>query len=234
MRVPRIFARKLAPKLALVALATLAVAAAPGSRANWNATIAVTAAGSHVLGNPAAKLKLAEYVSYTCPHCAQFDREGTDRMRLAWVAPGKLSIEVRHLVRDPIDMTAAMLTNCGPPSKFMLNHTAFLRSQDRWIALANTAGQAQQKRWSTGDNTARMRAIAADFGFYVLMQNRGYERIAIDRCLADQAMMRRLSEQTAEAQRLGVSGTPSFLLNGELLAGTHDWQSLQLQLQARM
>ena len=226
--------RKLASKLALALIATLTVAAGPATRGNWNATIAVTPAGSHVLGNPAAKLKLAEYVSYTCPHCAQFDREGTDRMRLAWVAPGKLSIEVRHLVRDPIDMTAAMLTNCGPPAKFMLNHTAFLRSQDRWMAMANNAGQAQQKRWNTGENVARMRAIAADFGFYALMQNRGYERIAIDRCLADQAMMRRLSEQTAEAQQLGVEGTPSFLLDGELLAGTHDWASLQLQLQARM
>ena len=66
------------------------------------------------------------------------------------------------------------------------------------------------------------------------MQGRGYDRIAVDRCLADQAMAKLLADQTAEAARLGVEGTPSFLLNGDLLAGTHDWSSLQLQLQARM
>ena len=137
-------------------------------------------------------------------------------------------------MRDPIDMTVAMLTNCGPPAKFVLNHTAFLRSQDRWIGAASNASEVQQKRWKTGDMQARMRAIAADFGFYAIMQTRGYERIAVDRCLADQAMAQRLAAQTAEGERLGVTGTPSFLLNGELLAGTHTWEALQLQLRARM
>jgi protein-disulfide isomerase len=219
---------------ALAMVAALSIGAGKPARPNWNATVAVTPTGSHVLGNPAAKLKLTEYLSYTCNHCAQFDREASDRLRLAYVSIGKLSIEVRHLVRDPIDMTVAMLTNCGPPAKFMLNHTAFLRSQDRWIARANNASEAQQQRWNSGDNISRMRQIATDFGFYAIMQSRGYERIAVDRCLADQAMIRRLAEQTSEAERLGVQGTPSFLLNGELLAGTHDWRTLQPQLRARM
>ena len=225
---------RLVQLLAAAALAMLTSAAGYPARGNWNTTVAVTPSGSHVLGNPAAKLKLAEYISYTCPHCAHFDQEASDRLRLAYVSQGKLSIEVRHLVRDPIDMTAAMLTNCGPPDKFFLNHTAFLRSQDRWITSANSASAAQQKRWNTGDMPSRLRAIATDFGFYAIMQTRGYDRTTVDRCLADQAMARKLADQTGEADRLGVTGTPSFLLNGELLAGTHDWQGLRLQLEARM
>jgi protein-disulfide isomerase len=47
-------------------------------------------------------------------------------------------------------------------------------------------------------------------------------------------MAKKLADQTAEAERLGVEGTPSFLLNGALLAGTHDWTSLKAQLDARM
>ncbi len=217
---------------ALAAAALLSLGAGKPAPRNWNTTVEVTPAGSHVLGNPAA-LRLTEYVSYTCPHCAQFDREANDPLRLYFVMPGKLSVEVRHLVRDPIDLTAAMLTNCGAPGKFFGNHTAFLRGQERWIAAANRASEAQQARWTSGGMTARRQAIANDFGFYQMMIGRGYDRPSIDRCLADDAMARKLAQQTSAAAALGVNGTPSFLLGGELLAGTHDWQTLQVQLKAR-
>ncbi|MGE3692793.1 MAG: DsbA family protein, partial [Novosphingobium sp.] len=220
--------------VALSAMAALAVAAGPAARRNWNTVIAVTPTGSHVLGNPAAKVKLTEFISYTCNHCAQFDREASDRLRVTGVAQGTVSVEVRHLVRDPIDMTVAMLTNCGPSAKFFLNHTAFLRSQDRWIAAANNAGDAQRQRWSTGDMPSRMRAIASDFGFYSVMASRGYDRTLVDRCLADRAMAQRLAAQTEAASKLGVTGTPSFLINGELLAGTHSWDMLQPQIESRL
>ena len=200
---------------------------------NWLTTVAVTPTGSHQLGNPAAPVKLVEYVSYTCSHCAQFQRQADAPLRITYLQPGKVQVEVRHLVRDPIDMTVAMLTNCGAPSRFFANHNMFLQSQDRWIGAANTASTAQRARWTSGDTPSRMRAIAADFGFYALMVQRGYDRPTLDRCLGDEAMAKRLVAQTAGAQELGVQGTPSFLLNGLLLAGTHDWQGLDAQLQAR-
>lgn len=221
-------------KIAGLAVAALFSLAAARPAGDWNARIAVTPAGSHIIGNPAAALKLVEYISYTCSHCAHFDRTAGDPLRLFYVTPGTLSIEVRHLVRDPIDLTVAMLTNCGPPGKFSQNHTAFLRRQESWLARANGAGAAQQARWSTGDGLARRRAIADDFGFYPIMLARGYDRPTVDRCLGDEATARRLAEQTRAAVALGVQGTPSFALNDELLAGTHDWPALQVHLKARM
>ncbi len=217
---------------ALMLTATAIPAAAPVAT-NWNNTIAVTPSGSHLLGNPNAPTKLTEFISYTCPHCATFDREGSDRLRLYLVGPGKLSIEIRNFVRDPIDMTVALLTNCGPPAKFVMNHTAFLRSQSVWIANAEKTTPTQRNRWSTGDPASRFRAIASDFGFYAIMERRGYVRSVTDRCLADLPLAKRLADQTKAASEMGVNGTPSFLLNGELLAGTHSWDALKLQLEAQ-
>ena len=220
--------------MALVSIALLTAATPRAVPGNWNGQVAVTPGGSHVLGNPAAEIKLSEYISYTCSHCAHFDEEASDRLRIYGVAQGKLSVEVRHLVRDPIDLTVAMLTNCGPPGRFFANHTAFLRSQSRWMALANRATAAQQSRWTTGTQKARLQSIATDFGFFAMMQQRGYDRMSVERCLADPVMARKLADQTAEAERLGVTGTPSFMINGLLLAGTHDWAGLKPQLDARM
>ena len=219
------------PKIAALALCALLAVAARG---DWNARLTVSPSGSHIIGNPAAATRLTEYISYTCSHCADFDRQASDPLRLVYVTSGKLSLEIRHLVRDPIDLAVAMLTNCGPPAKFLQNHTTFLRQQAQWLGRAGSVSPGQKARWSSGPVATRRRAMANDLGFYQTMQARGYDRPAVDRCLADEAMASRLAEQTDEAVRIGVPGTPSFLINGELLAGTHDWQTLQAQLKARL
>ncbi len=217
---------------AIVLPATLAAAATP--RANWLAMSAVTPEGGHRLGNPDAAIKLVEWVSYTCPHCATFQKQAETPLRMAYVNSGKVSVEVRHLVRDPVDLAATVLANCGSPANFWRLHNAFLIGQDRWIVKMASASDAQKARWSNGGFSARMRAIAADFGFYAIMEQRGYPRAAVDRCLADEAAARRLAGHREAAAAAGVDGTPSFLLNGLLLTGTHDWQSLELQIKARL
>jgi protein-disulfide isomerase len=219
---------------AITLVAALSIGAAQYGKQNWNQTTTVTPAGNHVLGNPDAKVKLVEFVSYTCPHCARFEEQADSAMRATYISQGKLSVEVRNFLRDPVDLTAALLTNCGPPSKFFLNHTAFMRSQDKWIDKLTKAGPVQRQRWSAGEFSARTRAIATDFGFYEIMKTRGYERVAIDRCLADEAKAQRLAAGTEEAEKLGIPGTPSFMLDGNLLAGTHEWRTLSPQISARM
>lgn len=218
----------LSKMLAVSAAAALSIAAAPAS--NWNLAVAVTPAGSHVLGNPAAKVKLTEFVSYTCPHCAAFEREADGPLRLAYVRQGKVSVEVQHMLRDPIDLTVAMLTNCGPKDKFFINHGMFMRSQATWIKPMISASAAQRSRWTSGDLGSRNRAIAADFHFYDMMATRGYDRQTVERCLTDKAMADRLARQAQAASDLGVQATPSFAINGTLLAGTNEWSVLQPQI----
>ena len=46
--------------------------------------------------------------------------------------------------------------------------------------------------------------------------------------------MDRLANQTRDAMSAGVDSTPSFAINGAVLAGTHDWTTLGPQLAARM
>ena len=79
------------------------------------------------------------------------------------------------------------------------------------------------------------RSIARDFGFYAIMQSRGYTAPQIDKCLADEALARRLAASTEEAgTKLFVTGTPSFAIDGVVLAGTHTWDALRPQLDARL
>lgn len=219
--------------LSAALVAGMAVLSLGATRADWTQTFAVGEGGSHVVGNPRAKVKLTEFVSYTCSHCAHFQVQADGELKLAFVQPGKISLEVRHIVRDPVDLSAALLANCGTARQFFGNHNMFLRTQDRWIAIMAKASKGQQARWNAGPLAGRMKAIANDFGFYRMMEQRGYARSALDRCLSDEAKARQLAAQTKAAADAGVEGTPSFMLDGTLLAGTHDWASLRTQLNAR-
>jgi protein-disulfide isomerase len=217
---------RLAQAVALAASALFLGAAAHG---NWAATVVETGT-SHVIGNPQAEVKLVEYISYTCPHCAAFTRESEGVLQIAYITPGKVSVEVRHLIRDPVDLTVATLVHCGPAAKFPQNHAAFMLGQDKWIGPLARPTQTQMQRWRTPGAAGR-RAIASDFGLYAIMQNRGYTRTNVDQCLANEAFVKQIADTSdRDWDRPGIDGTPSFAINGTVMPGTHAWSQLTRQL----
>ncbi len=221
--------------LALAMAATLALGASaqdkpilPGG--NWAGMLTATE-GGHLFGNPAAKTRLVEFMSYTCSHCAEFAKTGDGAIRIAYVPTGKVSYEIRHLVRDPVDLSATLLTHCGDAKKFGGNHDAILHRYDEWIDKARKISPAQRSRWQFGSLSARLQAIASDLDFYDIMEGRGYTRAQLDKCLSDDASARAIAETSAaDIRKYDLAGTPSFVLDGALLDGTHDWPSLEARL----
>ena len=49
--------------------------AAPNN-GDWTETVTMTDRGGFLMGNPNAPVKLVEYASITCPHCAEFSEQG--------------------------------------------------------------------------------------------------------------------------------------------------------------
>lgn len=211
-----------------------AIALSTGFAPDWTITVEETPAG-HLIGNPDATTKVAEYVSYTCSHCAEFARSGDPALKIQYVRSGKVSVEVRHLLRDPIDLTAAMLTHCGDPQRFAMNHATIMLNQGKWLPIAAQSTPAQRQRWSNPDRAAARRAIAADLDFYQLLEGRGYSISDLDRCMADSAKeMELIQASRADTMRLNLQGTPSFTINDQLLDHVHSWPGLQQALDAHL
>lgn len=216
--------------------AILVAAAVPGvawaAKEDWNTVIRHDAQSVSV-GNPDAKVKLTEFVSYTCPHCAHYSDESDGTMRVGYIHDGKVAVEVRSVIRNPVDLAATLVAQCGDPKKFFANHRMLLRSQERWLPKAAAASQAQQQRWTTGPIPSRMRAIAGDVGFYKMMEPFGYSFEEIDRCLADETRARQLVDNSnADRTNFGVQGTPSFAIDGTLLEGVHSWLQVKEAIDA--
>lgn len=220
--------------IAIAAAAMLSLAATKPAHSNWNGVVTQAADGAFTLGNPAAKVKLTEYVSYTCPHCGHFHREADPKLRLTYVPQGKVSVTVEQILRNPVDLTIAMLTNCGDPKLFFARHNAFMNTQETWLPKLEGFSEAQTARWSSGSLPVRLRAIASDLDFYAVMAHWSFSRPQVDKCLADPVVLRRITAQTDAASKLGVDSTPSFAINGQVLADTHSWELLAPQITAQL
>lgn len=218
----------------LMALAVVGALSVASSNTPWHATVEVSDR-AHTVGNPEAETKLTEFVSYTCPHCAEFAIKGDPPLQLAYIGTGKLKLEVRPVIRNSVDLVATMLVQCGDASKFPRNHTMFMLSQRGWLPITQRASQAQVARWTASDKAAARRAIANDLGFYGLMEARGYSRVDSDKCLNDQSQADRLEANTdADSAEFDVHSTPSFAIDGKLLKDVHEWTSLETALNSQL
>lgn len=185
------------------------------------------------VGNPKAEGNLIEFISYTCPHCATFTREGEPALELALINPGKMRLEVRPVIRNPIDLAASLLVMCGPDEGLKKRHTLLMTTQNEWLEKGRQAPRSQQEVWYRGDAGARVNAASA-LGLIDMFAKAGQSRSELTSCLMDdKAAARLVANSDADRAQFAVPGTPSFALDGALVAGVHDWNALYPVLSAR-
>ena len=215
------------------ALVTAVVMTAPASAQQTDTASRVTmsAIGGHIMGNPLAKHKLTEYMSYTCSHCAAFEKESYTALKTNFVNKSSLSFEVRNLILNPIDLSAAMLARCGGRTKFFGNHRALLLKQSTWLAKFQSTSPEVMKTMNDGTVPQRLKKIVKAAGLDTLMKARGFTAPQIDACLSDQAEQDKILAMTKYAtETLKLSGTPSFTIADQPLANVHSWTALQPKL----
>lgn len=216
----------LRPLLSLLALPLL-LAAAPAR--DWTHAVAVTPAGAFVMGNPAAKVKLVEYASYTCPHCAAFSTASAAVLKGDYVRSGTVSYEFRHLIRDQADLAAAVIARCtGPRGFYPTSETIFAR-QPQWLARAVEWQTANATRIAMYPPLAQLRAVADGAGLTDIGRGAGLSDAQLKTCFADQAAIDRIVAMTAKAT--DVQSTPTFFVNGKLVDRV-GWTELQPMLRA--
>lgn len=208
-------------------LSAVALVAATAPRP-WTAVATPIASGSYLIGNPKARVKLVEYVSYTCPHCAHFEKEA-DATLDAMVRSGSTSVEIRNQVHDGIDLAAATLARCAGAAAFPKVHTAFFARQEQWYERAAAWAEGNRERVKSWPQLAQLSAVAEGAGLPAIAREAGAPAAAIAACFANDAAVKRtiaVSEATSKVQ-----GTPAFEINGRLIQNV-GWAELQPQLRA--
>jgi protein-disulfide isomerase len=221
--------------LAAVALlpsvgSSFSAAAAPRTTAqrDWTKAIAATPEGGFRMGNPAAPLKLVEYASYTCPHCADFAEQGVPQLIARYVKSGRVSFELRNFVRDPYDLSAALLSRCaGTRNFFPLMHNIFM-TQDQWTGRFAALSASEYDALTALEQTPKLIRIASIGGFDAMVAKFGVPPARATACLSDKKAAARLAAiRGAAISQYDVRGTPTFLINGKKADGAYDWATLE-------
>nr|WP_294849648.1 thioredoxin domain-containing protein [uncultured Sphingomonas sp.] len=208
-----------------------AVTAAPVPAPNngdWATVVKATPEGGYVMGNPNAKVKLVEYGSMTCPHCREFDETGVKPLIDNYVKKGLVSWEFRNFVRDPIDMTASILAQCGGEASFFGLTRSLYADQPEWFAKIQAGDQSRLQAIQNAAPAVQFTTVADMAGFLPWAAQRGLPRDQAQKCLADPALTDKLVKVNADAiSQYNLPGTPTFLINGNVVQDTATWEKLE-------
>lgn len=202
--------------------------AAPAGQ-DWRTTITRTEDG-FMMGNPNAPIKLVEYGSRSCPHCAKFDAEGLPQLRDKYVASGKVSYEFRdYAVHGPIDVPAIILGRCGESSTWFPLLDQMMRNQNSFLDRMGSIDQAKLTPIQN-DPVKLSTALAEDLGYLDFVRQRGLPEAKARACLTNQAEYDAIVKTITKANALPIPGTPTFLINDRKLDNVGEWEQLEPKL----
>lgn len=153
------------------------------------------------LGDPNAPVKVIEYMSMTCPHCAHFHENTFEAIKTKYVDTGKVYFVLREFPfpQDTASLAAFMLARCTTEDKFFPFVSMFLKQQRTWAAP------------SDGDVRNAMLQLSKLGGF---------TQETFDACLTNAQLAGDVSAvRDRGAQEFGVQSTPTFLINGKAYSG---------------
>jgi protein-disulfide isomerase len=155
---------------------------------------AAPAEGDMSMGPDTAKVTVIEYASASCPHCAAFYKDVFPTLKKEYIDTNKIKFIFREFPHNDPALAAFMVARCAPKEKYFPLVDVFFNTQQDWVQ----------------DPLNGLNKIA---------QQAGFTKETFDACLKNEAVAKNILEVRKTADSLGVTGIPTFFINGEMLGG---------------
>lgn len=198
---------------------------------SWTETVTLSEDGQgYILGNPDAPIKLAEYASHTCGACANFAVTGKGPLKEDYIAKGVVSFEQREVFLNTFDVVIATLAQCGPKERMQTLSDEVWQNLGEVMQGIQSNPQAVEAAGGLELNE-RFVALGEATGLIDFFAARGLSADQARSCLADTDKIEAMVKASeARAGEVGVTGTPTFTLNGSKL-DVNQWSGLEPALQ---
>ena len=163
------------------------------------------------MGGVNAAVTVIEYLSPTCPHCANFHMTALPQITADYIDTGKIRFIARPFRRNVLDLAVFMVAeSAGEQYNEVIS--AYMKTQNVWAASENPRQAIFE--------------VAEQFGF---TQER-FEEI-----LTDEELLAALEETREQAlNQFGLQGTPTFYINGEKFEGNYSYEGLSAAIEDRL
>ena len=153
----------------------------------------------HVFGNPGARIELVEYGDYECPHCGRAYPIVKDIQQ-------KFGADLKFVFRN------------FPLSKIHANAFA--------AAVATEAASLQEKFWEMHDIIFENQRRLDQDHIYLFADTLGLDLERFEDDMQRKSLADKVEQDFESGLRSGVSGTPTFFINGKQYDG--DWEGEHL------
>ncbi len=145
--------------------------------------------GAPYTGNAKAPLLLMEFTDYQCEYCRKFDQEVMPAIEKKYVESGKLMVVFNHVIEYKKSLISAQAAECAG-------------KQGQFFAMSHLLFK-EEPNWAKGDEKQLFSSYAKTLNLDVS---------AFDHCVENGTTANKVKIDQQVAQRVGIRGTPSFLL----------------------
>jgi len=210
--------------------ASVAAVAPPAGKA-WTDIVAKTEDGAGVVvGNPKAAIKLVEYGSLSCPHCAKLSQEATPALNGNYIASGKVSYEFRSFAIHPQDIPLTVLARCGATDTFFGLVEQIYANFDA-LSAATEKGIEKAKAAQNLPAAQRYIALADALGYTDFFSARGLPVEEQKKCLANLPAAEAVAKESEAISAKGIDSTPTVFVNGAKVTG-NEWKEIEAALKS--
>lgn len=151
------------------------------------------------IGNPEAPIKIVEYASLTCSHCAHFHNDVLPALKSKYIDTGKVFFEFREFPLNDPALKAALTARCLPADKYEGFVGLLFKTQEHWAGGLDYMSALRQNAKLAGMSDA-----------------------TFDACHDKAELKTKMAETMQQAQdQWKISATPTFVINNgaEIISG---------------
>jgi protein-disulfide isomerase len=185
--------------------ATTGLASTSRAAVDIAALHAPPAEGDMTMGPDTAKVTVVEYASASCPHCANFYKTTFPDLKKDYIDTGKIRFIFREFPHNQPALAAFMLARCAPKEKYFPLIDVFFATLPEW----------------TQDPLAGLNKIA---------QQAGFTKESFEACLKNEAVAKQILDVRTKAEGFGVTGIPTFFVNGERYEGENTIEAFRAKI----
>ena len=168
----------------------------------------IEALENKTLGKIDAPIKMIEFASLTCGHCARFHNEVMPSIKKKYIDTGKIFFTYKDFPLDKFALKASIISRCSGNEKFFSFLDVFYRKQSSWTKT--------QDPFKSLIKIAKVGGIK-DEDIKVCVSNKSIE----DGLLKD---------RLDSSKKFDITATPTIYLNGEKYNGDLTLEALEFKI----
>ena len=160
------------------------------------------------IGDKEASIKIVEFASLTCGHCAKFHNEVFPKIKKEYIDTGKIVFTYRDFPLDKFALKASVIARCAGKDKYF----SFLKVLYK-----------KQKDWTRSQDPFKSLLKIAKLGG---LKNDEIKVCVSNKSIEDGILKKRLNS----TKKFEIKATPTIYINGKKYNGDLTFEALKLKL----